>query len=652
MNTNKTINLGIVAHVDAGKTTVTENLLYHGKVIDKLGRVDNGDTQTDTMELEKARGITIKASAISFDYKSIKINILDTPGHIDFISEVERSLSVLDGVVLVISAVEGVQSQTKVLFNTLKSLHIPTIIFINKLDRIGSNTKAVFKEICRLLSDKSVLMQYCINEASKDVEIIDSYDYEEESNHLLDVLSELDEDILNEYLERGNISKKLINEKIALYSAKGMLYPVFMGSAGLNIGTSLLLDKILNYLPINNQIDSELSGVVFKIERTPSYEKRAYIRMFGGEINVRDVITIDEEIQEKVKKISSLVNGHIIDSKKISCGDIGIIHGIAGLKIGSIIGLKSNKLKHAEFARPTLKTKVSLVGESDNHKLYLALLNLSDEDPLLELETDEISGDIYINLFGEVQKEIIYSVLNTQYGLNIEFSNSQIIYKETVCSEGVALINMWQSPNIYAATVKIKVEPIELGKGLIYETNVNAGSLPKSFLNAIEEAVYETCKHGLYGWEITDTKITLLDTAYSSVDSTPADFRNVTPMVLMEAIDSAKTRLLQPINEFELRVPAYAISKAMFDLRIMGAEFESPIAVGEEYILTGYIPFESSNSYQIKVASYTEGKGIFLTKFYGYNTTEFEERKICKRSVINPLNKKEYIMHKLNAVRK
>lgn len=659
INKTNTINLGIVAHVDAGKTTVTENLLYHGHVIDKIGRVDNGDTQTDTMELERARGITIKASAVSFNYKDVKINILDTPGHVDFISEVERSLSVLDGAILVVSAVEGVQSQTKVLFNTLKKLNIPTIIFINKLDRIGANSNKVFKEICRLLSDMAVMMQSSVSEESKEVKVIDSYDKEELLTNLLDVLSKLDEEILNEYLEKGYVSKELINTKVSEYSNKGMLCPIFMGSAGLNIGTNLLLDKILSYLPINNKINNELSGVVFKIERTPSNDKKAYIRMFGGEINVRDVISIvspmsshyNEEICEKVKKISVLENGRVLDGKKISCGDIGIIHGISCLKIGSVIGRKSDKLKYAAFARPTLKTRISLVGEKDNHKLYMALLNLSDEDPLLELETDESNGDIYINLFGEVQKEIIYYILKNQYGLNVEFSNTQTIYKETVCGEGIASIRMWQRPNIYAATVKIKVEPLETGQGLKYESNVSAGFLPKSFLTAVEEAVYETCKHGLYGWELIDMKVTLLDTEYSSVDSTPADFRNVTPMVLMEAVDNAKTRLLEPLNEFELRVPEYAISKTMFDLKMMKAEFESPEIIGEDYILTGFIPVENSKDYQIKIASYTAGKGIFITKFSGYRNTEFNESKICKRNAINPLNKKEYIMHKLNAIR-
>jgi ribosomal protection tetracycline resistance protein len=280
----------------------------------------------------------------------------------------------------------------------------------------------------------------------------------------------------------------------------------------------------------------------------------------------------------------------------------------------------------------------------------MALLNLSDEDPLLDLEIDDSNKDIYINLFGEVQKEIISSVLESQYKLIVKFSNTQTIYKETVCGEGTAIMHMFQKPNIYAATVQIKVEPLERGAGIVYESDVNAGSLLKTFLRAVEEAVYSTCKYGLYGWELTDTKITLVHTEYSSVDSTPADFRNVTPMVLMEAVDNAKTKLLEPISEFELRIPEAAISKALFDLKMMGAEFENPNLVGDDYIITGLIPLESSKDYQIKVASYTEGKGIFITRFSGYKDTAFDETKICKRNVINPLNKKEYIMYKLGAI--
>lgn len=651
MNTNKTINLGIVAHVDAGKTTVTENLLYHGHVIDKIGNVDNGNTQTDIMDLEKDRGITIKATAISFNYNNVKINILDTPGHVDFISEVERSLSVLDGAVLVVSAVEGVQSQTKILFNTLKKLNIPTIIFINKLDRIGADSKRVFGDISKHLSCKSIMLQTCVYEASKEVKVVDNFNSEELLNKLLDVLSEIDEEILIEYLEKGYVNKEFLNEKASLYSKLGFIYPVFLGSAGLNIGTDLLMDKILKFLPINEEYENELSGVVFKIERTTWNDKKTYIRLFGGNINVRDIIKINGKINEKVKKISVLENGRMKEYSKISCGDIGIIHGVQCLKIGDIIGNKSDRLKFISLGRPTLKSKISLVGEDDKHKLYIALLNLCEEDPLLELEIDDFSKDIYINLFGEVQKEIIYSILYSQYGLNVEFSNTQIIYKETLCGEGIANIKMWQKPNIYAATVKIKVEPLEIGEGLKYESNVTAGFLPKSFLNAVEEAVFETCRHGLYGWELTDMKVILLDTEYSSVDSTPADFRNATPMVLMEAINNAHTRLLEPINEFELRVPEYAVSKAMFDLRMMRAEFEELAVLEDEFILTGTIPVESSMEYQIKVASYTEGKGLFLSKFTGYRDTAFEENKISKINYINALNKKEYIMYKLNAVR-
>jgi ribosomal protection tetracycline resistance protein len=661
MNIIKTINLGIVAHVDAGKTTVTENLLYHGKVIDKVGRVDNGDTQTDTMELEKARGITIKASAISFNYNNVKINILDTPGHVDFISEVERSLSVLDGAVLVISAVEGIQSQTKILFNTLKNLNIPTIIFINKLDRLGANYIKVYGEIVKLLSNKAVMMQTCTNEATKEVKVIDNFDGESTYNKLLDALSELDEEILNEYLEKEYVDKELISKKVSIYSKKALIYPIFMGSAVLNIGTDLLLDKIISNLPQNNENSNnnadELSGLVFKIERTASNEKKAYVRMFAGEINVRDIISINsplsscEDRLEKVKKISCLENGKILDAKKISSGDIGIIHGISCMKIGSVVGKKSDKLRYISLANPTLKTKISLVEGEDNHNLYMALLNLSDEDPLLDLETDDSNKDIYINLFGEVQKEIISSVLESQYNLKVEFSNTQTMYKETVCGEATAYMYMYQKPNIFAATVKINVEPLERGAGIVYESEVTAGFLLKTFLRAVEEAVYDTCKFGLYGWELTDIKITLIDAEYDSVNSTPADFRNLTPMVLMEAVNNAKTKLLEPISEFELIVPESAISKAMFDLRMMGAEFSSPSLVGEEYVLNGLIPIENSKDYQIKVISYTRGKGLFTTKFKGYRDTEFDEHKICKRNIISPLNKKEYIMYKLNAIK-
>lgn len=647
MDDLKTINIGILAHVDAGKTTVTENLLYNGDIIKSLGNVDDKNTQTDTMELEKERGITIKSTAISFNYKDVKINILDTPGHMDFIAEVERALSVLDGAILVISSVEGVQSQTKIIFETLKRLKIPTIIFINKLDRMCSVYKRVFKDIFKYLSENTILMDKCNNETTNYIDIETSLEDGTGYDNAIDVLSKIDDGVLEEYLSYKNLTIDYLVDKIVTYTKSSMVYPVFLGSAILNIGTKKLLDNIITFLPINHANKKILSAVVFKIERTSDNEKKAYVRVFDGEINIRDMICINnDENLIKVKKLSILENTHIVNGSKIGTGDIGIVHGMQNLKIGDVIGHKRDEIKHLSIAKPTIKTQISLLDDEDNHFLYRALLNLSDEDPLLQIELDNENKSIYINLFGEVQKEIIEETLKRDYGLNVIFSNTQTIYKETTVSIGEAIMYFRKYPNIYNATIQLRVEPLPLGEGIKYKSEVTAGFLPKSFLQAIEDSVYTTCKHGLYGWELTDILVTLLYTEYDSVSSTPSDFRDLAPMVLMEAVGNAKTKLLEPVNEFELIVSENTVSKAMYDLKMMNALYEQPYFKNGEYLIKGTIPFDSSKNYQIKVLSYTEGKGLYTYKFHGYNETAFDESKVYKCKYISALNKKEYIMHK------
>ncbi|QSX06745.1 TetM/TetW/TetO/TetS family tetracycline resistance ribosomal protection protein [Sedimentibacter sp. zth1] len=597
--------------------------------------------------LEKERGITIKSTAISFNYKDVKINILDTPGHMDFIAEVERALSVLDGAILVISSVEGVQSQTKIIFETLKRLKIPTIIYINKLDRMCSDYKRVFKDIYKYLSENTVLMEKCNNEATKDINIETSLKDDAEFDNAIDVLSKIDDDVLDAYLSYENLSIDYLVDKIVTNTKSSMLYPVFLGSAILNIGTKALLDKIITFLPINQENKKTLSAVVFKIERTSDNEKKAYVRVFDGEINIRDMICVNNDKNLlKVKKLGALENTHIVNGSKIGTGDIGIIYGMQNLKIGDVIGHKRDGIEYLNIAKPTIKTQISLLDNTDNHLLYRALLNLSDEDPLLQIELDNENKGIYINLFGEVQKEIIEETLKRDYGLDVIFNNTQTIYKETPVSSGEAIMYFRKYPNIYNATIQLRVEPLPLGEGIKYKSEVTAGFIPKSFLQAIKDSVYTTCKHGLYGWQLTDMLITLFYTEYDSVSSTPSDFRDLTPMVLMEAVDNAKTKLLEPVNEFELIVPENTVSKAMYDLKMMNAVYEQPNIKNNEYLFKGTIPLDNSKNYQIKVLSYTEGKGLYTYKFHGYKETVFDESKVFKCGYINALNKKEYIMHK------
>ncbi|WP_291580258.1 tetracycline resistance ribosomal protection protein [Clostridium sp. UBA6640] len=647
------INIGIVAHVDAGKTTTTENLLYCSGAIKEVGKVDLGNTQTDSMELERKRGITIKSSAISFTWKDIKINIIDTPGHVDFISEVERSLSVLDGAILVISAVEGMQSQTRILFNTLKALKIPTIIFINKLDRVGADYKKIIGEIKATMTDRIVNLQKVKNEGCRDVSLSDLFKENIIDDGIIDVLSDLDESFLEAYVDGVEFNEEEIREKLSFYSRQGSLYTVFCGAASIGLGIKNLLDGICGYLPFSHGDSSDkLSGVVFKIERINTSEKKVYVRLFQGKISVRDTISLpSEQTVEKVKKITSLENGKFVEVPIIKAGDIGILYGIKSFQIGDIIGVENHKIKNISIAKPTLKTTISAVNEEEDRNLFKILTLLAEEDPLLEIGTDDNQKEIYINLFGEVQMEILSELLNDSYGIKVRFSDIQTIYKETPKGGGTSIIRMGDELNPFWATVGLKIEPLERGEGLRYVSDVSTGSVPKSFQNAIEEAVIKTSKQGLFGWEVTDIKVTLIHGAFNSVMSTPADFRNVTPMVFMEALYEAKTDLLEPLQEFELRIPRSVLSKAIWDLEVSRAVFESPIVIDEEVYIKGLIPAENSKEYKLKIASYTGGKGMFVTKFYGYQNTEFKPHKVRKKTTYDPLNKKEYLLHKLNAIR-
>lgn len=647
------INIGIVAHVDAGKTTVTEQLLYHSGVIKEAGRVDMGNTQTDSMELERKRGISIKAAATSFSWKGMKINLIDTPGHVDFISEVERSLGVLDGAVLVVSAKEGIQAQTRILFDTLRNLNIPTLIFINKLDRLGSDYNKVIRDFKTSLSEKVVPLQHVLKEGCKDIALGPLYSESLINDHIINVLCELDEAVLYKYVNNEKIYKQYIKEKISFYAKQGSLYPVLCGSALNGLGIGNLLDGIIEYLPwAAEEENSELSGVVFKIEREKAYDKRAYVRLFQGHMSVRDMIDVSsKETQEKIKKLEAIKDGKRIEENVIAAGDIGIIYGIESLKIGDVIGAPCSRLKHVNIAKPILKSKISPVQNADKAALFKTLSMMAEEDPLLQLELDDMENEIYINLFGYVQLEIITAVLEENHGLKIIFSDTSTLYKETPAGRGDSFMKMWQGMNPYAASVGLRVEPSGRGEGLTYASEVSLGSLSKTFQNAVEEAVRQTMRHGLLGWEVTDAKVTFTASEYNSVDSTPSDFRDVTPMVLMEALEKAKTELLEPYYEFELRVPQNAGSRALADLQKMRAVIRESVIIGSDFAVRGVVPVDASKYYALQVAAYTEGSGRFFTKFYGYEKATCDPQQHWQRKRIDPLNKKQYLAHKLNVIR-
>lgn len=644
-----TINIGIVAHVDAGKTSLTERILYETNVINEIGRVDSGNTQTDSMDLERQRGITIKASVVSFCINDLKVNVIDTPGHADFIAEVERSFRVLDGAILVISAVEGVQAQTKILMRTLKKLNIPTIIFVNKIDRSGANTEKVMKQIKDVLSNEAFPFYSALNEGTKEARIIAYKSYDD----CIELLAPYNEALLKSYVNNEIVPDTLLREELIKQIAQANVFPIFFGSAMTGMGVTELLENISDLIPAKNWAENEiLSGVVFKIEREPSGEKIAYVRVFSGRLHVRKYVDIQRgEVQahkEKIKKLCVFHNGGAVQASIVPSGEFCKVWGLSDIKIGDIIGERTDYIKDIHFAEPQMEAAIEALPKERIHDLYAALMELCEEDPLIKVWKDDIHNELYIRLFGEIQKEVIETTLLEKYNLQVTFSNTRVVCIEKPIGVGNSVEVMGEKANPFYATIGFKIERGELNSGITYTLGVELGSLPLAFHKAIEDTVFQTLKQGLYGWEVTDIIVTLTHTGYASPVTTASDFRNLTPLVLMDALKQAGTCVYEPVNEFELTVPEQAISTAMYKLAAIPATFSEPKLYNDSYQLTGSLPVAKTEHFKRILHSFTEGDGIFTVNPTGYTKLKapFPTR---KRVDYNPLNRKDYLLHVLRA---
>ncbi|QUG84612.1 elongation factor G [Bacillus nitratireducens] len=644
-----TINIGIVAHVDAGKTSLTERILYETNVIKEVGRVDSGNTQTDSMELERQRGITIKASVVSFFIDSLKVNVIDTPGHADFIAEVERSFRVLDGAILVISAVEGVQAQTKILMRTLQKLNIPTILFVNKIDRSGANTEKVVKQIKTILSNEAFPFYSVQNEGTKEARIFEYRSYED----CIERLVPYNESLLASYVNNEIISDSLLRKELEKQIQQANVYPIFFGSAMTGMGVTELLEKLPALIPANTSAQDEtLSGVVFKIEREPSGEKVAYIRVFSGSLHVRKYVDIQRgeflSHKEKIKKMCIFHNGDAVQTSTVHSGEFCKVWGLSDIKIGDIIGERTDYIKDIHFAEPQMEATIDVLDKERIHDLYAALMELCEEDPLIKVWKDDVHNELYIRLFGEVQKEVIETTLCEKYNLQVTFSNTRVVCIEKPIGVGNSVEVMGEKANPFYATIGFKVERGELNSGITYNLGVELGSLPLAFHKAIEDTVFQTIKQGLYGWEVTDIIVTLTHTGYASPVTTASDFRNLTPLVLINSLKQAETCVYEPLNEFELTVPEHAISTAMYKLAAISATFRDPRLYNDSYHSTGSLPVAKTEDFKRMLHSFTEGEGIFTTRPGGFTklTAPFPTR---KRVDYNPLNRKDYLLHVLKA---
>jgi ribosomal protection tetracycline resistance protein len=661
----RTLNLGILAHVDAGKTTLTERLLYSAGVIDEVGSVDDGSTQTDTLALERQRGITIKAAVVSFVVDDVTINLIDTPGHPDFIAEVERALGVLDGAVLVISAVEGVQPQTRVLMRTLQRLQIPTLIFVNKIDRGGADAERVLREIAEKLTPAIIAMGPACDLGTRAASFT-PYGAADAgfTGRLASLLADHDDALLAAYIDNdAAVSYCRLRQELAAQTRRALVHPVFFGSAITGAGVDPLTAGIIELLPADEgDVDGPRSGTVFKVERGPAGEKIAYVRMFSGVVRTRDRFPLHREDERKVTAIAVFDRGAAVKREAVVAGQIGKLWGLGDIRIGDAIGESRTDSERHYFAPPTLETVIVPRRKADKGALRVALDRLVEQDPLINVRQDDVRQETYVSLYGEVQKEVIQETLAADFGIEVKFRETTTICIERPIGTGAAVEIMREAPNPFLATVGLRIEPAPEGSGVTFQTEVEVhGMMPLAYFKAVEDTVHETLRQGLYGWQVADCTVTMTHADYAgkhglghqyfnkSMSSTGWDFRGLTPLVVMEALRQAGTTVYEPMHRFHLEIPADTFGAAAPVLVRLRAVPQTQEMRGSAYVLEGEIPAVHVHELQQLLPGLSRGEGVFESTFDCYQVVGGTVP-TRPRTDHNPLNRKEYLLHVLRRV--
>jgi ribosomal protection tetracycline resistance protein len=643
-----------LAHVDAGKTTLTERLLYAVGVIDELGSVDDGSTQTDSLALEQQRGITIKSAVVSFAIDDVTVNLIDTPGHPDFIAEVERVLSVLDGAVLVISAVEGVQSQTPLLMRALQRLRVPTLLFVNKIDRQGANADRVLEAISDRLTPAIVAMGSVQDLGTRTAGF--SASDPAFATRLVSSLAEQDDALLAAYVDdETSVSYRRLRKALAAQTRQSLIHPVYFGSAKTGAGVDALMSGIAELLPApDRNAAGPVSGSVFKIERGVAGEKIAYVRMFSGTVRTRDRLRLGDDAESKVTAISVFDDGSSVRRSSVSAGEIGQLWGLTDVRIGDAIGKPRSKAEH-HFAPPTLETVVVPANPDDRGALRVALAQLAEQDPLINVRQEDSRQELFVSLYGEVQKEVIQATLATDFGLEVGFRETTTICVERPLGTGAAVETIRVPPNPFLATVGLRVDPAAVGSGVEFRLEVELGSMPLAFFRAVEDTVRETLQQGLFGWEVSDCTVTMTHSGYyprqshahqgfnKSMSSTGADFRGLTPLVLMSALEEAGTIVYEPIHRFRLDIPTDTLGPVLPALARLRAVPQTPTVRGSSCTLEGDIPAARVHDLRLELPALSRGEGVLECAFDRYEPAG-GTIPVRARSDANPLNREEYLL--------
>ncbi len=669
---NKLRNIGIAAHIDAGKTTLTERVLFYTGRSHKIGEVHDGNATMDWMAQEQERGITITSAATTCFWDDTTINIIDTPGHVDFTVEVERSLRVLDGMVAVFCAVAGVQPQSETVWRQAVKYSVPRIAFVNKMDRTGANYDRVVDMIRENLSANPVIVNYPIGAEADFIGYVDliqnkafyfggdkgedvtegdipddiSSRVTELRELLIEFVAEATEDLINEYLESGTLSQEKIYEGLRKRTIDGEVIPVFCGSAFKNKGVQPLLDAVKALLPSPIDIgdtsatykdsdedkklkpasNEKFSALAFKIMTDPFVGKLTYLRIYSGSLDAGSyVFNASSDTRERVGRIMQMHANSREELKNAQAGDIVAVIGLKNTKTGDTLCSEGEKylLENIEFPEPVIFVAIEPKTKSDQEKLANSLDKLSDEDPTFSYKTDQETSQTIISGMGELHLEVIVDRLLREFSVDANIGQPQVAYKESIGSiaEGEGKFIKQTGGRGQYGHVILDVEPLERGKGFEFENKITGGAIPREYIPSVEKGVKNLFDTGVIaGYPVVDIKVVLKDGSFHNVDSSDVAFQVAASYAVKDAFKRAQAKILQPIMDVEVEVPENYMGDVIGDINSRKGKIESmdDNSQGNKQIVAK-VPLGDMFGYATTLRSFTQGRGIYTMQFFGYS---------------------------------
>ena len=667
---NKTRNIGIMAHIDAGKTTTTERILFYTGKVHRIGEVHDGAATMDWMEQEKERGITITSAATTCAWNGHRINIIDTPGHVDFTVEVERSLRILDGAVALFCAVGGVEPQSETVWRQADRYHIPRIAFINKMDRVGSDFEDAVEMMRERLAAKAVPIQMPIGSGETFQGAVDLvkmqaviYDGGENEdpklspipeehlaaaqaahNYLVEQVAEYDEEALNLYVDGKPIPEDLLMKAIRRGTLDIKVFPVLCGSSFKNKGVQPLLDAVVDYLPAppdlppisglnpetgqhedrHDDPNEPLAALVFKIATDPYVGKISYVRIYSGTIEAgQAVYNSNIGKHERVSRLLLMHANKREDVEKLSAGDIAAVVGLKDSKTGHTLCEKKNPiiLESMNFPDPVISVALEPKSKADEDKLGNALSKLSEEDPTFKVKTDEETGQTIISGMGELHLEIIVDRMMREFSVQANVGKPQVSYRETVRKSAKAegkFIRQSGGRGQYGH-VEIVLEPQQPGLGFEFTNDTVGGSIPKEYISSVEKGVKEALEAGiLAGYPVVDVKVSLVDGSYHEVDSSDIAFKAAGSLAVNEALRKAGSVIMEPVMSVEVVVPELYMGEVIGDINSRRGKILGLVKRKDAQVIASMVPLSEMFGYATRLRSLTQGRAIYTMQFHHY----------------------------------